>query len=182
MNKSHLKVSLLLAAMLALPVAQAASLTPAEYQAGKTRINADLKADKKLCDAQTANAKDICIEEAKGKEKVAIAELEYAHTGKPADANKVQVAKAEAAYAIAKERCDDKMGKEKELCQKEAKAAETKALADAKLGKVVGEARKDASDDKREADYQVAAQKCEAMSGESKNACVADAKLKFGKS
>lgn len=92
------------------------------------------------------------------------------------------MAKAESAYAVAKERCDDKSGNDKDLCVKEAKAAETKALADAKLGKVIGEARTDAAGEKREADYKVAVQKCEVMAGDAKSACVADAKMKFGKS
>jgi len=181
-TRFKLKASLILAAILAAPLAQAAPLGKVEYEASKTRISADLKADKKLCDTQAGNAKDVCVEEAKAKEKVAMAELEYAHTGKAADGNKVWVAKAESAYAVAKERCDDKSGNDKDLCVKEAKAVETKALADAKLGKVVSEAKTDAAGEKRDADYKVAVQKCEVMAGDAKSACVADAKSKFGKS
>jgi hypothetical protein len=91
------------------------------------------------------------------------------------------VAKAEVAYAIAKEKCDDKAGNAKDVCVQEAKAAETKALADAKLGKEVGEAKTDAADDKRDADYKVAIEKCDALSGDAKSACVSAAKTKFGK-
>jgi hypothetical protein len=66
----------------------------------------------------------------------------------------VLVAKAESAYAVAKERCDDKSGNDKDVCVKEAKAVEIKALVDAKIGKEIGEA---------------------------KNSCVAAAKARFGK-
>ena len=183
MNKSFtLKSSLLVCAMLALPVAQAAAMSKDEHKAGKDRIEAEYKADKAACDSLARNAKDICQEEAKGKEKVAKAELEYAYTGKPDDANKVLKTRAEATYAIAKERCDDKAGNDKDVCVKEAKAAETKALADIKLGKKVGEARNDAADDKRNAEYKVAAEKCEALAGDAKSSCIANAKATYGKS
>jgi hypothetical protein len=176
-----LKASLIVAAMLVLPLAQAASMTKADYQASKTRISADYKADKAACASFADNAKDICVEEAKAKEKVARAELEYGYSGKSADRNKVLVAKAESAYAVAKERCDDKAGNDKDVCVKEAKAIEVKALADARMGKQIGEAKKDAAEDKLDADYNVAAQKCDALAGDAKASCIAAAKARFGK-
>lgn len=177
-----LKATLISAAMLALPVAHAAMISKVDYQAGKSSISADYKAGKTACGLLKANAKDICIEEAKAKEKVARAELEFSYTRKPADQTRIQVAKAESAYAVAKERCDDQTGNAKDVCVKEAKAAEVKALADAKLGKVVGEARKDAAADKKDADYKVAIEKCDALVADAKASCVAMAKTKFGKS
>jgi hypothetical protein len=176
-----LKASLIVAAMLVLPLAQAASMAKADYQASKTRISADYKADKAACASFADNAKDICVEEAKAKEKVARAELEYGYSGKSADRNKVLVAKAESAYAVAKERCDDKAGNDKDVCVKEAKAIEVKALADARMGKQIGEAKKDAAEDKLDADYNVAAQKCDALAGDAKASCIAAAKARFGK-
>jgi hypothetical protein len=93
----------------------------------------------------------------------------------------VAVAKAESTYAVAKERCDDLTGNPKAVCVKEAKAVEVKALADAKMGKEIGEARKDAAVDKRDADYKVAIEKCDAMAGDAKSSCVANAKTTYGK-
>jgi len=181
MNTLHLsRIALLTASLLALPTAYAATMSKADYKAGKTRISADYKTDKAACASHTANAKDVCIEEAKAKEKVARSELEFGYTGKAADGNKVLVAKAESAYAVAKERCDDQTGNAKDVCVKEAKAVETKALADAKMGKEISAAKKDATADKREADYKVAAEKCDAMAGDAKSSCIAAAKTKFG--
>jgi len=183
MNKTlSLKHSLIVAAMLALQIAHAATMPNADYKAGKTRISADYKADKAACASLAANAKDICVEEAKAKEKVARAELEYSYTGKPWDQNKMLVAKAESAYSVAKEKCDDMKGNEKDVCVKQAKAVEVKALADAKMGKQIGEAKTDAAQDKRDADYKVAAEKCDALSGDARTSCVAAAKAHFGKS
>lgn len=112
---------------------------------------------------------------------MALAELTYSYSGKVDDRNKVLVAKAESAYAVAKERCDDQAGNAKDVCRKEAKAVEVKALADAKLGKEIGEARKDAASDKRDADYKVAVEKCDALAGDAKASCVATAKASYGK-
>ena len=179
---SHLKSALTIAALLALPAAHAAMITKADHAAGKTRISADYKAAKTACDALTANAKDICVEEAKAKETIAKADLEFAYTGTVKDQNKAMVAKAEATYAVAKERCDDKSGNDKDICVKEAKAVEVKTLADIKLGKQVGEAKTDAAADKMNADYKVATEKCESLAGDAKTQCVAAAKAKFGKS
>jgi len=183
MNKHfHLKTALAIAALLALPLAQAATLTKAEYDAGKTRISADYKANQTACTSLAGNAKDICVQEAKGKEKVARAELEFGYTAKPADHTKVLVAKAESAYAVAKEKCDDSAGNVKDVCVKEAKATEVKALANAKMGQEIGAAQKDAAAVKRDADYDVAAQKCDSLAGETKAGCIAAAKAAFGKS
>ncbi|MBP6405215.1 MAG: hypothetical protein KA335_06140 [Ramlibacter sp.] len=177
-----LKASLIAAACLALPMAQAATMAKADYKIDKDRISTAYKVDKAVCGALKDNAKDICVEEAKAKEKVGKAELEFNYTGKANDGNKVLVAKAEAAYAVAKEKCDDLAGNTKDVCVKEAKAVEIKALADAKMGKEIGIAKRDAATDKKDADYKVDIEKCDSQTGDVKTLCVSTAKLKFGKS
>jgi hypothetical protein len=167
-------------ALTALPV-QAANMSRTDYTASKSRIGEAFKADKSACSSQSGNAKDICVEEAKAKEKVARAELEYGYTGKAKDQSKVAVAKAESAYAVAKEKCDDQSGNNKDVCVKAAKALEVRGLADAKMGKQITEAQTDAAQSKRDADYKLAAEKCEAMAGDVKTACMNAAKSRFGK-
>lgn len=112
-----------------------AQMPAADVKAAKERIAATYKADKAACDALKDNAKDICVEEAKGKEKVAKAELDYNRTQSASDQRKLAIAKAEADYEVAKERCDDRSGDDKSACRKEAKAAEERAKADAKARK-----------------------------------------------
>lgn len=180
-TKRHLKASLLVAALLALPLAQAATMTKADYNAEKARISAAYKTDKTACAALSANAKDVCLEEAKGKEKVARAELQFSYTAKPGDQAKVWKTKAQAAYAVAKEKCDDLASNAKDVCVKEAKAAEVKALADAEMTKEIREVKKDGAQDKMDADYKVAVEKCDALAGDAKSSCVAAAKVKFNK-
>jgi len=102
-----------------------------EYQSAKDKIAANYKAAKTRCDSLTANAKDVCMAEAKGKENVAMAELEARN--KPSDKARydVSIAKAEAAYGIARQKCDDKAGNDKTACVKEAQAREARAKANA---------------------------------------------------
>ena len=107
-------------------------MTSNEYSAAKDRIEADYKAAKAACDRLSGNAKDICEADAKGKEKVAKAELDHRRSGTAADGRKVMETKAEAAYEVAKERCDDMSGDQKDACQKQAKATEARMKADAK--------------------------------------------------
>ena len=176
----NFKATLLVAAVLLLPAAQAATMSKSDYKADKTRIGEEYKTEKSACGSQAGNAKDICVEEAKGKEKVARAELEFRYSSKSKDQTKVLVAKAESAYEVAKQRCDDKAGNQKPVCIKEAKAAETVALADAKLGKQIHEATQEANEDKLNAEHKVATEKCYALAGEAKDTCIAAAKAKYG--
>ena len=85
-------------------------------------------------------------------------------------------------YKVAKEKCDDQAGNDKDVCVKEAKAVEGKALADGKMGQEIGEAKADANAAKRDADYKVAVEKCDAMAGDAKAGCLDAAKASFGKS
>lgn len=177
-----LQISCLMAALLAWPVAQSMPLARDDYRAGKTRITADYRRDKAACSSSTGNARDVCVEEAKAKEKVARAELEFSYTAKPSDQAKIGEAQAKSAYAVAKERCDDLNGNAKDVCVKEAKAVEIKALTDAKMSHDVMEVRQDGAEDKRDADYRVALEKCDALTGLAKATCVTDARARFGKS
>ncbi len=159
-----------------------ANMSKADYKAAKDKISADAKADKAACKSMSGNAKDVCMKEAKGKEKVAKAELEAQY--KPSDkaSYKARVAKADADYDVAKEKCDDMKGNEKDVCKKEAKAAHVAAKADAKASKKTTEARKDAKEDKRDANLAVDKEKCDKLSGAAKDKCIADAKARNPKS
>lgn len=184
MSTSHsLQASLLVAALMAFGTAHAAdNMSKADYKAEKDRIASTYKTDKDACGKMSGNAKDVCVEEAKAKEKIAKAELEYKNSGKDKDRIKLEVAKAEANYAVAKEKCDDKTGNDKDVCVKEAKAVETKAKADAKMEKKVTAAKKEAAEDKRDANYKVSIEKCDALKGDAKSNCIAQANAKYGKS
>ena len=153
-----------------------------EYTAARKTIEADYKGLKAGCEPMLANAKDICNAEAKGKHQVALAELQA--TYKPSDKARynVGIAKADAIYAVDKEKCDDLAGNAKDVCVKEAEAKHVAAKADAKAHMKVVAATKDAAGDKRDAEYAVAKEKCDSLAGTSKDTCVSEAKAHFGKS
>ena len=153
----------------------------ATYDQAKASAKAAYDTDKKACDSLNGNAKDICVAEAKAKRVRAdeTAEASYKNTPKAREHAIHEI--AEANYKVAKERCDDKNGNDKDVCVKEAKAAMTRAQADAKAAQKGTEAKMDASKDKRDAEYKVAAEKCDAMSGDAKDSCVKTAKAKYGK-
>ena len=115
----------------------AATVDPAvaEYKAARDKISADYKTDRAACDAMKDNAKDVCVEEAKGKEKIAKAELDQKMKPSDGTARKVAEAKVEVAYSIAKEKCDDQKGEAKSTCVKQAKADESKGMAEVKAMK-----------------------------------------------
>jgi len=124
------------ATALGLPLAAsaqtAATMTRDQYESAKDAVDARYKAAKQKCDAMSGNPHEVCEEEAQGQHNIDKAELDYKRSGKPEDARKVQEARAEATYEVAKERCDDKTGNTKDVCVADAKAAHAKALADIK--------------------------------------------------
>ncbi len=102
------------------------------YKEAKDKIEAQYKSDKATCDPMKGNAKDVCKADAKGKEKVAKAELEAQYKPSPKNEEKVKTAKADADYDVAKEKCEDQKGSAKSACKKDAKAAHDSAKSQAK--------------------------------------------------
>jgi hypothetical protein len=175
------------------PMAPAAPISKDAYELAVKNADTQYKTDKDACSSRSGNAKDICIAEANGKEKVAKADAEAAYKSTPKAREDARVARAEATHYVAKEKCDDLSGNAKDVCLKEADAALVKAKADAKVDRVAAdtkedaamkqaEARQQAAQDKRNADYKVAIEKCDALSGAAKNTCISDAKVQYGKS
>jgi hypothetical protein len=163
------------------------------YTLAKTNADAQYKIDKDACSSQSGNANDICVAEAKGKDSVAKADAEAAYENTPQARQNARVARAQATYDVAVEKCDDLAGNRKDVCVKEAKAGFVKGKADAKVDRVVSDTRheaamkqadatKDANADKREAEYKVAIEKCDAFAGPAKDTCVSNAKAQYGKS
>ena len=162
------------------------ALTPQEHKAEKEKIEATYKTAKAQCKSLAGNAKDVCEKQAKGEEKVAKAELKNRQEPNEKNAYKARVARADADYEVAKEKCDDLAGNAKDVCKKDAKAAHVTAVSNAKVTKSahtpgetrgeLAETRKEAAADQRKANYKAAVERCDSLSGDAKTACVADAK------
>lgn len=129
---SSFLVSVQSGAQISTPPPPPATLSPAdtEYKAARDRIAADYKAAKAQCDAMKGNAKDVCIEEAKGKEKIAKAEIDQQRKPSDSSARKVADARVKAAANVAKAKCGAHKGDAKAACVKQAKAEEAKEKAE----------------------------------------------------
>jgi hypothetical protein len=176
-----LRATAVAAAILAVGSAAADPMSKEEYRAVRDRIEAEYRDAVAACDRYTANARDVCRVEARGKERISRAELEYNLSGTPKDKSRVAMARADAAYDVARERCDDRTGPDRAVCVQEAKSKHAKAEADAKLELTVTEAQREAAENRRNADYDLARKQCEPLVGEAKSQCLATARAKFGK-
>jgi hypothetical protein len=167
-------------------------LSKDELKRQNDRISADFKAQKQACDSRSGNAKDICMAEAKGHEKVAKAELDARDKGTAKSREDALAARADADYDVAKQRCDDLAGNTKDVCLKDAKAAQTKAKANATLARKstdakstanekISDAQVQANNTKRDADYKAARERCDSLAGNAKDVCLNEAKARFAK-
>ncbi len=182
-NKSVLvKCPVIVAAMIGSSLAQASTLTRDDYNAEKTRIESEYRAGDLRCGVLAGHAKDQCVQEATFNEKVALANLEYRYTGAKSDERKYVTVKAEADYAVAKEKCEVRTGSDKAMCMKEARSAQAKSLPDVKTGKEAGNSGGNAAKKAQGPDYEVALKRCDTFDGETKTACIISVKAKFGRS
>jgi hypothetical protein len=182
MNRTPIIAALFAAGALAAGAACAADATAKQvYKSAVDRIDAEYKVEIQRCDSLSGNSKDICKAEVKGKQTAAKADAYAAFKGTDKAATDALIARADAEYSVAKEKCDDFAGNAKGVCLKEAKANFTKAKVDAKANGKVSALRKDAAQEKRDASFDVAKERCEALAGAAKTQCVNDAKSRFGK-
>ena len=92
---------------------------------------------------------------------------------------KAAIARADADYKVASDACNVQNGHDKEVCIQQAKASRDTAKADASAALKSNDAVADARDDKLVAQYKLAKEKCEALTGEAKDACVKEAKIRY---
>jgi hypothetical protein len=181
------------AAQMYAPKTSSTPMSKEAYTLAQKNADAQYKIDNDACSSLSGNAKDICVAEAKGKDSIAKADAEAAYENTPKAREHARAARAQAGYDVSMEKCDDLAGNGKDVCVAEAKAALVKGKADAKVDRVTSDTREDAtakqaavskeaSADKRDAEYKVAIEKCDALAGAAKDACVSNAKAQYGKS
>lgn len=112
--------------------AMAQNLSQSDYRVGKDRIVAEYKLAREICDSFSGNSKDICTEQAEGNRKAAKAELKARYKPTAENHYEAGIARAEANYGVAKEKCDALAGNTKDVCVKEAKAVKAGAKTETK--------------------------------------------------
>ena len=180
-TKSMLLLAGFAVSLLGMSDAGAMTMSKTEYNAQQDKVKADFKIANEKCKTMAGNAKDVCHEEAEATEKKALANAEADYKNTPKARRDALIAGANADYDVAARKCKAMSGNEKDVCIKEAKAAQTKVKADAEAQSKITDAQRDANSDKSDANYKVTIEKCDGMSGAAKDKCKADAKTRYGK-
>lgn len=108
-------------------------LNISEFRAEKTRLGAQIQTEQARCDQHAGNMRDICREEARAKELVALAELTLAHTGTSQAREQVRIVKLDTAYYVARVKCNGREGVDKRACTRDAQEMRIKGEADLAL-------------------------------------------------
>jgi hypothetical protein len=186
------KNALVALALLAGFAASAGAAIPKDqYRRQLEQAQGRYKADSDTCKKMVGNAKDVCKLEARTSYNVAKAELNAQYKPTPKNDDKVRREKAEAAWRVASEKCDDLTANAKKVCKLDAKATYVAATSETALNRAVidkgvnsrkaNTERKEARDDVGQAEWVAAKGRCEALLGDSRNNCIGEIKKKFGK-
>jgi len=107
------------------------ALSPrADRLAIEERMEAEYRAARERCNALNGNAQDVCLAEAKAKLRIERSEADARVKNTPRARYDAQIARAEAEFQVAKERCVERGGA-KESCVREAQETEARAKAEA---------------------------------------------------
>jgi osmotically-inducible protein OsmY len=105
------------------------------YKAATTKADGDYKTAKAACDAQSGNAKDVCVEQAKVARANSEATAAWQYKNDKKSVEKAQINVADANYNLAKAQCAPMSGADKDSCLSGAKSMHVAAVNDAKAGK-----------------------------------------------
>jgi hypothetical protein len=162
-----------------------------EYRAHVQRIEAEHDAARERCKPLEGNERDLCKVRAQGTLHVAKAQLHAQYKPGPASQEKLAMARAEAAHALAREQCDDLKGHARDVCRKDAKAQFAAARAQAKSVRSALASGEDSMETQRRREevrveqssalYAAGKERCEALAGTARELCIADLRKRFGK-
>ena len=110
---------------------------PATYHNVTQKAAADYKMAAAKCTGMAGNAKSICMEEAKAARAHAEADAIAQYNNTTVGRAKSRTVVADADYALAKAKCADMSGADKDSCMTTAGATHTAALADAKADRAI---------------------------------------------
>lgn len=128
------KVGLALASLCA--AATVLAMSEEEIRAETNRIAAQYSTAMAHCQTLQGNDKQVCVEDAKCSQRVAQAERDAKLLGDADHNYQVRIARADADYRVAKERCNEMRGDAVGICKIDAQAAYLKAQQDAQVKRV----------------------------------------------
>jgi len=133
------------------------------------------------CDSVAGIPHEICLAEARANRVRIEEEAQAAYRNTLSAYTGARMRIASAYYDRDKARCGALTGNDREVCLQQAKAYLVAARADARADRKTVEARLDARDEKIDAEYRVALQRCDALAGAVKDQCVGTARTAYGK-
>jgi hyperosmotically inducible protein len=143
---------------------------PATYQNVTKKAAADYKTATTKCATMTGNAKAVCTEEAKAARAHAEADAIAQYNNTPAGRAKARTAVANADFSLAKAKCADMTGADKDNCINNATSVHTAAVADAKADRTAGVSSTATLD----ANKAAAVDKCAQVAGQPNTGCLID--------
>jgi osmotically-inducible protein OsmY len=151
---------------------------PATYQNVTKKAAADFKVATAKCTTLTGNAKAVCTEEAKAARAHAEADAVAQYNNTPAGRAKARTTVADADFSLAKAKCADMTGADKDNCVNNATAVHTAAVADAKADRTMAATTDHVtgvtSTAKLDANKAAAVDKCAQIAGQPKTGCLID--------
>ena len=154
----------------------------ATYNNLTKKVAADYKAATAKCTAMTGNAKTVCTEEAKTARARAEVDAVAQYNNSPKGRIRARTAVADADFSLAKAKCGDTTGADKDACLANASSVHTAALADARADRQ-GAANTSAATDSaspvtttatRDATKAAAVDKCAQIGGQPNAGCLID--------
>jgi hyperosmotically inducible protein len=146
---------------------------PATYNNVTKKAAADYKAATAKCTAMTGNAKTVCTEEAKAARAHAEVDAVAQYNNTPAGRVKARTAVANADFSLAKAKCGDMTGADKDACMANATSVHTAAVADAKSDRALAANAADTTTS-GDATKAAAIDKCAQVAGQPKTGCLID--------
>jgi hyperosmotically inducible protein len=146
---------------------------PATYNNVTKKVAADYKAATAKCTAMTGNAKTVCMEEAKAARAHAEVDAVAQYNNTPTGRVKARTAVADADYSLAKAKCGDMTGTDKDACLANATSVHTAAVADAKSDRAVASSATGTTTS-GDATKAAAIDKCAQVAGQPKTGCLID--------
>ena len=138
------------------------------YKQMVNKAAADYKTAKAACDAQSGNAKDVCVDEAKAARARAESDAVAQYKNDKKSLEKAQISVADADYALAKAKCAPMTGADKDTCLSTAKSNQVAAVDSAKAGKKAADVAQTGID-------------CSTMTGTDKASCMTRSKTALAK-
>jgi hypothetical protein len=106
------------------------NMSVAEYVAAKRQLSTALQAANAVCRADAKSGGELCLTDAMGRDWIAKADLEVAYRSTPRSRFEANVARAEAHFWLARERCDEITQPDRPGCLQDANAVRLAARAE----------------------------------------------------